>query len=125
MGDVNGDGYADVMVGEHDWTGERRNQGRTLLFLGGPRGLSPQPAQVLTDEPQSQRFGQVVCGVGDINHDGYADVAVGAPLHTRAGGDVGLVQIYFGGPAARRTGASRAGVATSWATWARSPPRAI
>ena len=98
VGDVNGDGYVDVMVGEHDWTGERRNQGRVLLFLGGPRGLSPQPAQVLTDEPQSQRFGQVVCGVGDLNHDGYADVAVGAPLHTRAGGDVGLVQIYLGGP---------------------------
>ncbi|MFZ5468279.1 MAG: integrin alpha, partial [Myxococcota bacterium] len=79
-GDVNGDGYADVVVAAHDWDGEQINEGRVYLFLGSAAGLSPTPAW--TADPTDQNaahFGFfALAGVGDVNGDGYADVGVGA-----------------------------------------------
>jgi hypothetical protein len=103
-GDVNHDGYSDVIVGEPDIDGvdEHATQGdglgRAYLFFGGPGGLgaSPQPATTLVgpDGPWTL-FGTVVAGVGDVDGDGYADVAVSAPAYATA---TGRVYLYRGGP---------------------------
>src|SRR5215471_9222805 len=98
IGDVNGDGIEDLAIGEHDWCDVRRNQGRVLVFFGSKHGLPERPSQILTDEPQSERFGSLICNVGDVNGDGYPDVAVGAPLWCDARGQVGCLKLYYGGP---------------------------
>jgi hypothetical protein len=75
-GDVNGDGYSDVIVG----TSGNPPEGRAYLYMGGPSGLgaSPTPSPTFIGAA-NDRAGAAVAGGGDLNGDGYADVALGAP----------------------------------------------
>ena len=92
-GDVNGDGYADLAVGAD---GYASNSGRAYVYLGGPAGLAASPAFSATGEATSNYFGWPVATAGDINGDGFADLAVGAILYD---GGRGRVYVYAGGPA--------------------------
>ena len=74
-GDVNGDGYADVVVGARGYSS---STGRAYVYLGGPGGLATTAATTLTGEATSDYFGCSVATAGDVNGDGYADVVVGA-----------------------------------------------
>jgi len=76
-GDVNGDGFADVVVGARQVAS---STGRAYVYLGSATGLAETPATTLTgpDGPSSI-FGYSVAGVGDVNGDGLADIVVGAP----------------------------------------------
>jgi len=90
-GDVNGDGYADVLVGARiDWD----TSGQALLYLGGASGLATPAAATLTGEDQGSYFGESVAPAGDVNGDGYADVVVGAYGY---GSLTGRAYVYLGG----------------------------
>ncbi|MBH8558496.1 FG-GAP-like repeat-containing protein [Hymenobacter negativus] len=84
-GDVNGDGYADILLGAPG----AGTSGSVFLYLGGTSlsSSSSQAAVFSTAEP-GENFGQAVCGTGDINGDGYADFAVGAPAYAANKGRV-------------------------------------
>jgi len=97
-GDINGDGIDDLLIGEHDWSWARRNQGRVLVYFGSKQGLAAQPSQIITDVAQGDRFGHGICGVGDVNGDGFRDVAIGAPQWTGPSGQAGRIKLYLGGP---------------------------
>ncbi|MBX3054721.1 MAG: FG-GAP repeat protein, partial [Caldilineaceae bacterium] len=92
-GDVNGDGYADVIVGA---IGYGNYTGRTYLFHGGPSGLSASPAFTATGEGTYNNFGASVAGAGDVNGDGYADVIVGAYGYDNS--NTGRAYLFPGGP---------------------------
>jgi hypothetical protein len=69
-GDVNGDGYSDVLVGA--WGAMR-----AYVYLGGASGLATTPATTLSaPEGTGGTFG-FVASAGDVNGDGFADVLVG------------------------------------------------
>jgi hypothetical protein len=79
-GDVNGDGFADILVGAIGADpGGRMNAGTASLFHGGAGGTTAAAARVLEGVAPSDSFGSFVVGAGDLNGDGFSDVAVGAP----------------------------------------------
>ena len=90
-GDVNGDGYGDVIVGSMTYDG---NRGRAYVFYGG------SPMNNLIDVilngtgAEYDYFGLSVISAGDVNHDGYDDVAVSEKNH---------FHFFFGGPAMDNT----------------------
>ncbi len=78
-GDVNGDGFADVLIGAIHYSEPQINEGAAYLFLGSASGLEDTPVWMLQSDLVSAQFGYDVAGVGDLNHDGYADIAISAP----------------------------------------------
>ena len=97
-GDLNGDGFADVVVGEDGGAKSVAGEGIVKVFHGGPLGLSRQPTVVLGVGESGARFGASCAILGDVNGDGYDDLAVGAPLAAVGELQYGKVYIYFGSP---------------------------
>jgi hypothetical protein len=93
-GDVDGDGYADVIVGA---PGRDGYQGAVQIFHGSPGGLLPSPVRTLLGTATSDFFGGAVAGAGDVNGDGYDDVIAGAfGYGTGPGTDPGGAFVYHG-----------------------------
>ncbi|MGD8782055.1 MAG: integrin alpha, partial [Ignavibacteria bacterium] len=91
-GDVNNDGYDDVIVGFRESEGGS-DAGRAYIYYGG----SPMNAEAdvtMKSEGTGSNFGYSVSGAGDVNNDGYADVIVGAGSYNS---QTGRVYIYYGG----------------------------
>lgn len=87
-GDLNSDGLADVVVGVPSYDDERGAV--DILFSNGERRFL-RPADLgVTVEPGA-RFGQSVA-LGDINDDGCADLAIGAPGRNLSQGAAYLVK---------------------------------
>jgi hypothetical protein len=96
-GDVNGDGYADVIVGAHQNDAGGTDAGRAYVYFGGP-SMDATADVTLTGAAASDYFGGAVAGAGDANGDGYADVIVGARTNDGGGTDAGRAYVYLGGP---------------------------
>ncbi|MGB2697711.1 MAG: T9SS type A sorting domain-containing protein [Candidatus Zixiibacteriota bacterium] len=95
-GDVNKDGYDDVIVGDlyaYNEDNDAWNGGKAYVYFGG-NPMDSIPDVILKDSDVNYEYGWSVSSVGDVNGDGYDDVAVGAPedYYTK-----GKVYIYFGG----------------------------
>ena len=79
VGDVNNDGYPDVMVGAPKFDGVIMDVGRVYLYLGMATGLPHTPTLAISGDTRDGLFGTSIVPVGDINGDGFDDVVVGAP----------------------------------------------
>src|SRR6185436_2359796 len=77
-GDVNGDGYADVLVGAPQYDNGQSDEGRALLYRGSARGLVFDSGWTVESEQVSAQMGTALASAGDVNGDGYADVVIGA-----------------------------------------------
>jgi hypothetical protein len=106
-GDVNGDGFADVVVGApgefdeggSDWVISGANYsapyaGAAYVYLGGPGGLASTPTVLAGFGDWYSRFGDAVSSAGDVNGDGYADIVIGAQNLENG---YGAAYVYFGG----------------------------
>jgi len=96
-GDVNGDGYDDVIVGASDQDGDTAAAGRACVFHGGSGGLGERPAWCVRGTQRRERCGGAVAGAGDVNGDGYDDVIVGSPAHDGNETNGGIARVYLGG----------------------------
>jgi hypothetical protein len=88
LGDVNGDGYPDIGVGD-PW--KASCTGKAYIYFGGP-DVDRIPDLILTGGYAHSHFGGDIGG-GDLNGDGYAEIAVSAPTY----GD-GRLYVFRGGP---------------------------
>ncbi|HEU0099687.1 MAG TPA: M10 family metallopeptidase C-terminal domain-containing protein [Allosphingosinicella sp.] len=85
-GDVNGDGYDDILIASPRYDNER---GETYLIFGKAGGfanidlgsLAPADGFAMTSNVQQAWTGIVLAAAGDINHDGYDDFIVGSSNH--------------------------------------------
>ena len=80
VGDINGDGYADIAMGADYYNNQ---QGQVYIFYGSaggittPANIATEADVVLTGAAISNRFGYSLA-MGDINRDGCMDLGVGA-----------------------------------------------
>ncbi len=96
-GDVNRDGYADVIVGAPNYSGGYSQEGGAWVYLGGADKINPTPAWYTRSNQASAHLGQSVASAGDVNGDGYSDVIVGAPDYDNPDTGEGLVRVFLGG----------------------------
>jgi tRNA A-37 threonylcarbamoyl transferase component Bud32 len=100
VGDVNGDGYDDVLQGDDGRTASNVDvsPGAVRLWLGSPHGPRSQPIPITQDTPYvpgvgelGDRFGGVV-EVADLDDDGFADMLVAAVGEAAASGRVTVIR---------------------------------
>ena len=111
-GDVNGDGYDDLIIGAHRADPNGRNSGETYIVYGGASApgtegvldlgaLDGTNGFILTGIDRDDRSGRSVSSAGDVNGDGYDDLIIGA---WGADGNAGETYVIYGGASAPGTG---------------------
>jgi len=89
-GDVNADGWDDILVGATQDDPGRTDSGTARVYSG----RDGKVIFTFHGFGTGDWFGYAVCGAGDINRDGYADIAVGAPRFDPKG--IGFVKVFSG-----------------------------
>jgi hypothetical protein len=87
-GDLNGDGVPDIVAGSNPASGP--GYARAFSGANGSQLLS------IAGTLAGTGFASSVAGVGDVNGDGRADIAVGEPLSDTEGLDAGSLRVYSG-----------------------------
>ena len=96
-GDVNGDGFTDLVAGAPFFDRSAEDDGQAFVVLGGPGGAGTQVP--LGAASSSWDYFGFALAAGDFDGDGYSDVAVAAPYeNVGAESDHGRVYVYRGGP---------------------------
>jgi hypothetical protein len=115
-GDVNGDGYDDVMVGAYQNDGGGANAGRAYIYYGAD-DMDTLPDVVLTGEETGDQLGIRVAWAGDVDGDTYDDVIIGAD-RADVGSlfDAGKAYLFLGGPHMAGQNAEQADVILEGAT---------
>lgn len=107
IGDVNGDGYTDIVTAAQGYDG---NRGGVYVFFGP--NFESETADgadvIITGESANDSFG-LPLRVGDLNGDGIADIAATASGYD-AGGNTGRVYVFYGSSSLASRGAAEADV---------------
>jgi len=96
VGDLNGDGFDDILLGTDIAGGSF--QGQAFLFngpLSGARTAASADA-IITGSFSNESFGASVALAGDLNGDGINDLIIGAPRFPLNGADTGRAYVFFG-----------------------------
>uniref|UniRef100_A0A8C5AZI6 Integrin, alpha 9 n=1 Tax=Gadus morhua TaxID=8049 RepID=A0A8C5AZI6_GADMO len=90
--DLNRDGLSDLLVGA-PMHSHVRDEGQVTVYLSRGNGLMEEAAVLKGDNAYNAHFGESIAAIGDIDDDGYQDVAIGAPKEEEF---AGAVYIYHG-----------------------------
>ncbi|HRB33528.1 MAG TPA: integrin alpha [Nitrosomonas sp.] len=104
-GDVNGDGYDDLIVGARGGGNNPTNGGSSYVVFGKASGFNAKLEMNLLDGTNGFRLdgvsafdfaGHSVSNAGDVNGDGFADILIGAPGTDINGDNSGSSYVVFG-----------------------------
>lgn len=95
-GDVNADGYDDVVIGASGYTNGETAEGQVLVYFGASSGLTTTNGWAFESAQAVARLGTSVSAAGDVNCDGWDDVIVGAPQYDNGETDEGAAFIFYG-----------------------------
>lgn len=106
-GDLNDDGFPDAIFGSMEADYAAHRSGAVYVYAGGPNGLEPTPARVISYAHWYAEMAESVA-VTDLDGDGVKELVVGVPRHDMDRSDQGLgpwedtgaVQVYAGVPGA-------------------------
>ncbi|WP_295528562.1 integrin alpha, partial [Novosphingobium sp. Chol11] len=113
-GDINGDGFADLIVGAANGDNGGYNAGEAYVIFGKAgatrtnidlTSLAASDGFIIQGDVDYDRAGASVSSAGDINGDGFADLVVGAPGGDNGGYSAGEAYVIFG-----KAGATRANI---------------
>ena len=99
-GDVNGDGFDDLLVGAYGQDACDLDAGAAYLVLGPVTGtvdLAAADAKLVGEEP-GDWAGYTLSYSGDVNGDGLGDFLVGAGQNDEGGVDAGAAYLILGQP---------------------------
>jgi hypothetical protein len=96
-GDVNGDGYSDILLGAEYHDNGQFNEGAVFVYQGSKDGIIGDPASMLESNQGDGWFGTAVSSAGDVNGDGYSDILIGCYTFDNGQKDEGHVFVYHGG----------------------------
>ena len=97
-GDVNGDGFYDIIIGAPYYSNGESFEGAVFIYLGSIDGPSIIADFVIESGQSESSFGLSVASAGDINGDGYDDILIGAPDFDNGESDEGVVFLHLGSP---------------------------
>jgi hypothetical protein len=104
-GDVNGDGFADFIVGADGARPHGYESGAAYVIFGKAAGFAPDlnvstlngsTGFKISGVAEGDRAGQVVSGAGDLDGDGFADLLVGAAGVDANGDSTGAAYVLYG-----------------------------
>jgi len=105
VGDVNGDGFDDILIGAKGNDEVGTNAGKVYLLYGKQTGWATSGASIETTNNGSFRgnktddmAGVWLAGAGDVNGDGYHDFLIAAARNDDAGSNAGTTYLFFGMP---------------------------
>ena len=116
-GDVNGDGYDDLIIGSRFADPNGNSSGETYIVYGGASAPGTNGVLDLSDldgtngftligSDRNDRVGQSVSSAGDVNGDGYDDLIIGADGANGPDGEnlAGEIHVVYGGASAPGAG---------------------
>lgn len=118
-GDVNGDGYSDVIIASPYYDNGHTDEGKIWVYCGSANGLLSTAYFTAESDNAGACFGISVDGAGDVDKNGYADIIVGAPFYTGAMSQEGAVFVWYG--SSTGFGASGTPLNADWTATANQP----
>ena len=99
VGDIDGDGYDDLVVSAADDDDNGTNAGAIYVYYGSSTGISDSNGEKIfaADGASGDAFGYSVSSAGDVNGDGAADLMAGAPSDDDNGSASGSVYVFHSG----------------------------
>jgi hypothetical protein len=97
-GDVNGDGYSDIIVGLPLYTNIEPEEGKIIAYYGSSAGLSVTENWAIESNQRSAYLGQNISNAGDVNGDGYSDIMIGFAKLEGDAYSFKMISVFSGSP---------------------------